>query len=44
MGYKKKEYVGGINTEVEAARIYDEMSIKSNGLKVIHEFVNKVLM
>lgn len=34
MGHKKKEYVGGVNTEIEGARIYDEISIKANGLKV----------
>ena len=41
MGHKKKEYVGGINTEMEGARIYDEISIKANGLKVyLSLFVN----
>ena len=34
MGHKKKEYVGSINSEQEAAKIYDEISIKANGLKV----------
>ena len=34
MGHKKKEYVGGVNSEVEAAKIYDKISIKANGLKV----------
>lgn len=34
MGHKKKEYVGGVNSEIEGARIYDEISIKANGLKV----------
>lgn len=35
MGHKKKEYVGGVNTEEEGARIYDEISIRANGLKVM---------
>jgi hypothetical protein len=34
MGHKKKEYVGGVNNELEGAIIYDEISIKANGLKV----------
>lgn len=34
MGHNKKEYVGSINTEYEAARIYDEIAIRSNGYKV----------
>ena len=34
MGHKKKEYVGGVNTEIEGAKIYDQISIKANGLKV----------
>jgi hypothetical protein len=34
MGHKKKEYVGGVNTEIEGAKIYDQISIRANGLKV----------
>ena len=34
MGCKKKEYVGGVDTEEEGARIYDEISIQTHGLKV----------
>ena len=42
MGHKKKEYVGGVNSDMEAARIYDEISIKANGLKVICSIIYKL--
>lgn len=42
MGQKKKEYFGGIETEIEAARLYDEASVKANGLKVnLKIFINQ---
>lgn len=34
MAHKKREYVGGIKTELEAAMIYDEIAIKAHGYKV----------
>ena len=30
---QKREYVGGFNSEEEAARTYDEMNIRANGIK-----------
>lgn len=34
MGNFKKFYVGGIQTEEEAARVYDRLSILNNGIEV----------
>lgn len=35
---KNKTFRGGINTELEAARIYDEMAIRANGTKAKTNF------
>jgi hypothetical protein len=34
MGQHKKEYIGGIKSEEEAGRVYDEMAIRTHGTKV----------
>lgn len=38
MSNGKKQYIGGINSEEEAARIYDEIAIRSNGLRAKTNF------
>jgi len=35
MAFKKREYVGGVKSELEAARIYDEIAIRAHGFNVI---------
>lgn len=34
MAHNKKIYKGGIKTEKEAAKIYDELAIRAHGYKV----------
>ena len=38
MSSKKKLYIGGIDTEEEAAKVYDEMAITINGIKAKTNF------